>query len=58
MTKPGITSIPWAFAAIPSEEWKNAVGSALLTYFDGRTSWTNVDNVAITEWAKERALAK
>jgi raffinose/stachyose/melibiose transport system substrate-binding protein len=28
MNKPGVSSIPWAFAAIPSEEWKNSFGAA------------------------------
>lgn len=53
MNKSGITSIGWAFAAIPSEEWKNALGSALLAYFEGRTDWDIVVKTAREQWAAE-----
>ena len=52
MNKPGITSVPWTFAAIPSEEWKNRVGSALLEYFEG-ADWSVVSSTVIGQWTSE-----
>ncbi|MBU3849333.1 MAG: ABC transporter substrate-binding protein, partial [Candidatus Treponema excrementipullorum] len=46
MNKSGISSVAWTFNAIPSEEWKNAFGSALLSYFEGKTSWNDVVKTA------------
>ena len=53
MNKPGVSSIIWTFNAIPSEEWKNAFGSALLSYFEGKSSWADVEKVVKDEWTKE-----
>lgn len=53
MNKPGVTSVAWSFNAIPSEEWKNAVGSALLQYFEGKTDWSAVEKTAVDQWASE-----
>ncbi len=53
MNKPGITSVAWTFNAIPSEEWKNAFGSALLSYFEGKTDWASVVKVAQDQWTSE-----
>ncbi len=58
MNKPGVSSIGWAFAAIPSEEWKNGLGSAMLSYFEGKSSWEALEVSSIQNWTKERALAK
>ena len=58
MNKPNITSIPWTFLAIPSEEWKNQLGDNLLQYFEGNESWKNLEKAAIASWAKERSLTK
>ena len=58
MNKSGVSSIGWAFAAIPSEEWKNVLGSAMLSYFEGKDSWESLEVTAIKNWTKERALAK
>ena len=52
MNKPGVTSVPWTFASMPSEEWKNRVGSALLEYFEG-ADWSVVENTVINEWTSE-----
>ncbi len=56
MNKPGISSIPWAFAAIPSEEWKNQFGSALLQYAQGKMDWDKVEKVAVDSWKTEYKL--
>jgi raffinose/stachyose/melibiose transport system substrate-binding protein len=56
MNKDGISSIPWTFAAIPSEEWKNSFGSALLEYAQGQKSWADVKKTAIDQWASEYKL--
>lgn len=53
MNKSGISSIAWTFNAIPSEEWKNAFGSALLSYFEGKTSWNDVVKTAQEQWTSE-----
>lgn len=53
MNKPGVTSVSWSFNAIPSEEWKNALGSALLQYFEGKTDWSAVEKAAVDQWASE-----
>lgn len=56
MNKAGVTSIPWTFNAIPSEEWKNALGSALLAYFEGKSDWNNVVKTAKDQWTAEWKL--
>ena len=38
----GKTSVDWCFSTMPSEEWKNGVGSALTAYAAGTGSWDNV----------------
>ena len=53
MNKPGLTSVAWTFSAIPSEEWKNRVGSAILNYFEGNADWASVENTVKTEWTSE-----
>lgn len=58
MTKPGITSVEWTFSGIPSEEWKNQFGDAMLQYFEGKASWADVDALAKDVWKSERAIAK
>jgi raffinose/stachyose/melibiose transport system substrate-binding protein len=56
MNKDGITSVPWAFQAIPSETWKNDLGSDLLSYSQGKISWDAVTKNAVADWAKEYKL--
>ena len=53
MNKSSISSVAWTFNAIPSEEWKNAFGSALLSYFEGKTSWNDVVKTAQEQWTSE-----
>lgn len=49
----GKTSIPWVFSTIPSEDWKNAVGSALLEYAQGTGDWEAVKKAFVEGWASE-----
>lgn len=58
MNKPGVTSVMWVFNAIPSEEWKNQLGDALLQYFEGKVDWATVKATAVDAWAAEKALVK
>ena len=42
---------------MPSENWKNAVGSALLEYAQGTGNWDAVKTAFVDGWAKEYAAA-
>ncbi|RRJ62608.1 ABC transporter substrate-binding protein [Paenibacillus oralis] len=55
MNKDGITSVPWAFAAFPSEEFKNVFGDALLQYAQGNKTWDDVVTTVKDSWKAERA---
>ena len=58
MNKDGVSSVIWTFNAIPSEEWKNQFGDAMLQYFEGKQDWAAVEKVAVDAWATEKALVK
>ena len=58
MNKDGVSSVIWVFNAIPSEEWKNQFGDAMLQYFEGKKDWSAVEKIAVDAWASEKALAK
>ena len=49
----GKEPIPWSFSTIPSENWKNNVGSALLEYAQGTGAWEDVENAFVEGWATE-----
>lgn len=49
----GKTSVPWVFSTIPSEGWKNGVGSALLAYSQGTGDWEAVKKAFVEGWASE-----
>ena len=51
----GKTSVSWNFSSIPSEAWKNGVGSALLEYAQGTGDWDAVKTAFIDGWASEYA---
>jgi len=51
----GKESIAWNFTTIPSEEWKNGVGSALTEYAQGTGDWANVEKAFVDGWAEEYA---
>jgi len=52
----GYISVAWTFSTMPSEEWKNGVGSALTAYAAGTGDWNAVKVAFVDGWAKERAL--
>ena len=58
MNKDGVSSVIWVFNAIPSEEWKNQFGDAMLQYFEGKKDWSAVEKIAVDAWASEKALVK
>lgn len=53
----GTTSVAWNFTTMPSEEWKNQVGSAMLEYAQGTGEWDAVQTAFVDGWAKEYAAA-
>ncbi len=55
----GKTSVDWCFATMPSEEWKNGVGSALTAYAADQTDakWAAVVSAFVDGWASEAKLA-
>ena len=53
----GKTAVSWNFASIPSETWKNNVGSALLEYAQGTGDWAAVETAFVDGWATEYAAA-
>jgi len=57
MGKDGMTSAKWSFAGIPSENWKQAFGSSLLEYAQGKKDWTKVVEEAKASWKTEREAA-
>ena len=51
----GKTPVSWNFATIPSEEWKNNLGSALTAYAAGTGDWKAVTKAFVDGWATEYA---
>ena len=51
----GKTSVAWCFTTMPSENWKNGVGSALLEYAQGTGEWDGVVSAFVDGWATEYA---
>ena len=57
-TEAGKTPVTWCFTTMPSENWKNGVGSALLEYAQGTGDWDGVKSAFVDGWAKEAKAAK
>ena len=59
MTAAGKTPVSWNFTTMPSEEWKNGVGTALAIYAADQTddNWAGVVSAFVDGWATEYALA-
>ena len=55
-TANGKTPVSWNFTTMPSEEWKNGVGSALTAYAAGQGDWDAVVTAFVDGWAEEVAL--
>ena len=53
----GKTSVTWCFTTMPSENWKDGVGSALLEYAQGTGEWDGVVSAFVDGWATEYAAA-
>lgn len=53
----GKTSVAWTFTTMPSENWKNGVGSALLEYAQGTGDWSAVETAFVDGWATEYAAS-
>ena len=52
----GKTPVSWNFPTMPSEEWKNGVGSALTAYAAGTGDWDGVVSAFVDGWAAEYKL--
>ena len=59
MTEDGKSPVAWNFSTMPSEEWKNGVGSALTAYAADQTdaNWDAVVSAFVDGWASEYKLA-
>ena len=55
--KEGKQPIAWTFTTMPSEQWKNGVGSALLEYAQGTGTWDGVKTAFVDGWAREYAVS-
>ena len=57
-TAAGKNPVSWNFTTMPSEEWKNGVGSALTAYAAGTGDWDAVVSAFVDGWASEKALTE
>ena len=56
-TASGLTPVSWNFTTMPSENWKDGVGSALTAYAAGTGDWNGVVSAFVDGWATEAALS-
>ena len=56
-TEAGKTPVSWNFTTMPSENWKNNLGGALLKYAQGTGTWDDVKTAFVDGWAEEYAAA-
>lgn len=49
----GKAPVSWNFSTIPSENWKNGVGNALLEYAQGTGDWSAVETAFVDGWKTE-----
>ncbi|RYN11613.1 ABC transporter substrate-binding protein [Bifidobacterium animalis subsp. animalis] len=49
----GKQQVAWNFAMMPSEEWKNQLGQAMLAYAQGNGSWDDVQKAFVDNWKTE-----
>ena len=57
-TEAGLAPVSWNFTTMPSEEWKNGVGTALTAYAAETGSWDDVVSAFVDNWAMEKALTE
>lgn len=55
-TAAGKTAVTWNFTTMPSEEWKNTLGQAMLAYAQGTGDWDAVRSAFVDNWATEVSL--
>ncbi|MEE1296148.1 MAG: ABC transporter substrate-binding protein [Bifidobacterium sp.] len=48
-----LTQVAWDFSMMPSEEYKNVLGNAMLAYAQGTGSWDDVVKAFVDNWATE-----
>ena len=53
----GKAPVSWNFSTMPSEEWKNQLGSAMLEYAQGTGEWDAVVTAFVDGWATEYQAA-
>ena len=53
----GKTPVDWCFSTMPSENWKNMLGSALTAYAAGTGTWDEVVTAFVDNWATEYQLS-
>lgn len=53
MDREDVFIVPWVFQTFPSQNFKDAVGAALLQYAQGTVTWENVKETFVKEWARE-----
>ncbi|MDT8719419.1 ABC transporter substrate-binding protein [Clostridium sp. 19966] len=51
----GVNTVPWAFEAFPSEQFKNDFGDALLQYAQGNKTWDQVVSTVKESWSSEKS---
>jgi len=56
LTAAGKAPVSWNFPTMPSEEWKNGVGSALTAYAAGTGDWNAVVTAFVDGWKTEYDL--
>ena len=49
----GKTPVTWVFPTMPSEDWKNGVGAAMVSYAQGKGTWNAVNTAFINGWKSE-----
>ena len=49
----GKKPVSWVFSTMPSEDWKNGVGAAMVAYAQGRGDWNAVKSAFVNGWKNE-----
>lgn len=57
LTEAGKTPVAWDFSTMPSEDWKNQLGSALTSYAAGTGTWDDVKTAFVDNWKTEKELS-
>ena len=49
----GKKPVSWVFSTMPSEDWKNGVGAAMVSYAQGKGDWNAVRSAFVNGWKTE-----